>query len=136
MSTPKTSHTATALSHWGDHPPEWVLVLAENCDRISQPVAAQRIGMTTSVISDTLRNKYKGRVDRVRERVMGAFMGKTVDCPVLGDDLARDTCLEKQKLPFAATNPERVRLFRMCPTCPHFRGRKATPSNVSEPEEK
>lgn len=131
---PKQSQVVVATAAWRNAPEDWVLVLAEQCDQMGQPAVATRIGMSASVVNETIRNKYKGRLDRVRERVMGAFMGKTVSCPVLGDDLARDTCLLKQALPFAATNPERVQLFRTCPSCPNYRGqKKAAPS--SKPEE-
>ena len=131
----KTTHLETARSAWNGQPLDWVVVLAEHCDLIGQPSVAQRIGMSTSVVSDTLRNKYKGRLDRVQERVKGALMGKTVACPVLGDDLPRDRCLHLQGRPFAATNPERVQLFRTCPTCPHYRGARKAAATSSTPEE-
>lgn len=126
----KPSPAAIAAAAWGEGAPEWVSVLAAECARIGQPAVAQRVGMSVSVINEVLRCKYKGRTDRVGERVKGALMGKTVDCPVLGE-LARDACISKQDLPFAATNPERVRLFRMCPKCPNYRGAK----KAAQPEE-
>jgi hypothetical protein len=121
----KLSHAAAATAAWGEPAPDWVTVLAELCDREGQATAARRLDVSTSVVSETLRHTYKGRYDNVRERVKGALMGKTVNCPVLGDDLPRDRCIELQGRPFAATNPERVQLFRTCPTCPNYRGRKA-----------
>ena len=131
----KVSHVETARTHWRDGLPDWVLVMAEHCDQIGQPAVAQRIGMSTSVVSDTLRSKYKGRLDRVQERVKGALMGETVSCPVLGDDLPRDRCLHLQGRPFAATNPERVQLYRTCPACPHFRGVRKAAASVPASQE-
>lgn len=118
--TKRPNQVAIATAAWGLDLPEWVQVLAEHCDRDGQRVTAARIGMSASVVTETLSRKYKGRVDRVAERVKGALMGATVDCPVLGE-LARDTCMAKQQLPFAATNPERVQLWRACPKCPNYR---------------
>lgn len=131
---PERTHVEIATDAWDRPLDDWVKVLAEQCDHMGVRTTAERIGVSPSVVTETLRNKYKGRLDRVRDRVLGAFLGATVSCPVLGDDLARDVCLEKQKLPFAATNPERVQLFRTCPSCPNYRGqKKAAPS--SKPEE-
>lgn len=132
--TEKMSFSEAARIAWDKAPPDWIVVLAEACDRSGQSATALQIGMSVSVVNETLRNKYKGRRENVRDRVMGALMGITVDCPVLGDDLPRDRCLDLQGRPFAATNPERVQLFRRCPSCPNYRGqRKAAPS--SKPEE-
>lgn len=128
---PKALQVDIAKAAWADEPPDWVKVLAETCDLLGQQTTAQRIGMSGSVVNETLRNKYKGRLDRVEGRVRGALMGKTVSCPVLGDDLARDRCLKLQRRPFAATNPERVQLFRTCPTCPHYRGQNKAASAPS-----
>lgn len=120
----KAKHADAAHKAWGETPPEWIVVLADQCDRSNQSTAAQRLGVSQSVVAETIRKTYKGSLARVEERVRGAFMGKTVDCPVLGDDLARDRCLDLQGRPLAITNPERVQLFRTCPTCPHYRGQK------------
>ncbi len=81
-----------------------------------------------------LRNKYKADTKSVRDCVMGALMGKTVSCPVLGDDLPRDRCIQLQKQEFAATNPQRVQLWNACPSCPNYRGQRkgaiASPSSL------
>lgn len=129
----KVSQLDIARGAWGELP-DWIEALAESCDRVGQPATAARIGMSVSVVNETLRKKYKGRIDRVADRVKGALLGATVHCPVYGDDLPRDRCLDLQGRPFAATNPDRVLLHRTCPTCPNYRGqRKAAPS--SKPEE-
>lgn len=136
MSSPERKlQVDVARAAWGEGMPDWVLALAEACDLLEQRGAAQRIGMSGSVVNETLRNKYKGRLDRVEERVRGALMGKTVDCPVLGADLPRNRCLELQARKFAATNPDRVLLHRTCPTCPNFRGQNRPTFTDSTPEE-
>lgn len=113
-------HSNAAHKAWHGAPPDWIVILAEQCDLQGQAKVALRCGVGTSTINEVVRNKYKGRVDKVAARVHGAFMGATVDCPVLGE-LATDMCLKNQKRPFSAANPTRVALHRACPACPHFR---------------
>ncbi len=106
--------------HWGASPPDWIAVLAEECDRAGLRPTAHRIGMSASVVNETLRHKYKGRLDNVEAKVRGAFMGSTVQCPVL-DEIAVDLCIENQRRRFSSSNPTRVALHRACQTCKHNR---------------
>lgn len=97
----------------------WLDVLRAECERTSLAATAKLIGMSTSTISQVLNGKYLGRLDNVKARVEGALMAKTVDCPVLGT-LPRHECLDHQKRKFAASNSQRVRLWRACREgCPH-----------------
>jgi hypothetical protein len=134
----KPSYVLRATAAYEGAPEEWILALAEACDRESQSAAARKIGMSLTTVSEVLANKYKADPKRVRETVMGALMGSTVSCPVLGDDLPRDRCIIFQKQDFAASNPQRVQLWRACPTCKNYRGqRKAAASSpdLTKPEE-
>lgn len=97
---------------------EWVAALAAECRRTSQANTARRLGVSPAVVNQALQGSYKGNLRRVQRLVEGAFMGVTVDCPVVGD-LPRDRCIEYQGRPFAATNPMRVQLYCTCPDCPH-----------------
>lgn len=100
---------------------EWIAILAEECERSSQATVARRLGYSPAVINQVLKRTYKGDVNRVQAVVEGALMGRTVDCPVVGE-LPRNTCLDHQRAPFAATNAQRVRLYRACRSgCPHSR---------------
>jgi len=105
--------TASVREAWGDNAPEWIIELAFQCDRTSQAVVSRRLGYSASTINQVLRKTYRGKIDRVREKVAGAFLGVTVDCPVIGE-LTLDQCLDHQSRPFAATNPQRVMLYRAC----------------------
>ena len=101
--------------------PDWVEALAAECARSSQRVIAFRIRYSPAVVSQVLKGTYKGDLSRVEEAVRGALMNKTVGCPVLGN-LAADRCLEIQAQPFAATNAQRVKLYRACREgCTHSR---------------
>jgi len=106
---------------WGGSPPDWVLALAQVCDRSSQHLVAKEIGCSAGVVSGILRNSYPGDVGRVEIAIRGALMAHTVGCPVL-DEIPAHECLEHQRRPFAATNPQRVRLYKACRSgCPHSR---------------
>lgn len=77
---------------------------------------AVKVGLSPTTVSQVCNNKYKGNLDNVRakfEAVYHKTEAQSVTCPILGD-IPITTCLEKQKLPFAATNPQRVQLFRAC----------------------
>lgn len=99
--------------------PDWNDVLRAECDRTSQAAVAERIGMSATVICQVLKGTYPGNVSNVRKRVEGALMAQTVDCPVLGA-LPRHECLDHQQRKFAATNGQRVTLWRACRAgCPN-----------------
>ena len=100
---------------------DWLDVLRSACKARSQRAVAADIGYSTAVVSQVLSGSYKGDLRAVRQKVEGALMGLTVDCPVVGD-LQRNRCLEYQRQPFAATNHLRVQFSRACPTCPNRRG--------------
>lgn len=105
---------------WGAHPPEWIVTLAEACDRSSQGKVADLLGVSSTQINQALHNNYAGRMDKLEQRVRGELMKATVDCPVLGEISTRK-CLDEQQRPFSSTNSLRLQLFRTCPTCPNRR---------------
>lgn len=99
----------------------WIEALRAECERSSQATVARQIGYSPAVVNQVLKGTYKGDVSRVQAIVEGALLGATVNCPVVGE-LARNTCLDHQRAPFAATNATRVRLYRACRSgCPHSR---------------
>lgn len=110
-----------ANAAWGAEMPAWVEALALEARRTSAAATAARIGYSGSVVSSVLANKYKGRIDHVRERVSGALMGVTVECSVLGE-IARDRCIDEQSRGFSSSSSVRARLYRACRSgCPHSR---------------
>ncbi len=101
---------------------EWLHALANECDRTSQSTVADRLGVSATMINQALKGIYPSQkgLGRLQDLVEGALMGTTVNCPVL-DEVTRDICIEKQELPFAATNPQRVKLYKACKACPNRR---------------
>lgn len=132
---PKPSAVREAVSvrnmreAWGETAPDWVVVLAEECDRTSQNLVASRLDYSAAVVSSVLRNRYQGDLAAVETAVMGAFKGRVVACPVLGEIPAVD-CLSHQRRSYTPSNPAYVRLFRACRNrCPHQRGPHQRGSN-------
>ena len=128
-------HLTAARAKWGDQIPDWIIALAQECDGIGIRAVAVKAGLSKTTVNEAVHNTYKARLDNVEQKVRGAFMGKTVQCPVL-DDITVDLCLENQKRPFSAANPIRVALHRTCPTCPFNRTARPSKSTTSsKPEE-
>lgn len=105
-------------------PEAWLDALAAAAAAHGQGAAAKAIGYRPSVVSQVLKGSYKGNLSAVRRAVEGAFLGATVDCPVLGD-IPAQRCRKIQAgrgTRPSATTPERVKLWRACPACPNASG--------------
>ncbi|GAB3451983.1 transcriptional regulator [Insolitispirillum peregrinum] len=108
-----------AVQGWPNGLPDWVRVLAEQCDLSSQSKAARQLGYSPATVSLVLAGTYSGDLAKVEMAVRGAYLAALVACPVLGDIPTND-CLSHQRAPFAPTNHVRVQLYRSCHgTCPH-----------------
>ena len=109
------------LAAWGPTPADWLVALAEACDEETQGRAARRIGYSAATVSFVLNKRYTGDLKAVEAAVRDALMRGTVACPLLGEILG-GTCRHNQALPYSATNPQRVALFRACRGgCAHSR---------------
>jgi hypothetical protein len=117
MTTPNRD---MATQSWKVPVPDWILELADQCDRCSQSAVAKQLDVSPAMINQTLKNAYKGNLSRLETRVRGEFMKEVVMCPVLGEINSRD-CLDHSGKKFSATNPLRVQLFKACRTCPNNR---------------
>jgi hypothetical protein len=103
---------------------DWMDALREQVKRTSQQRAADRIGMSSSVVNQVLKGTYKGNLANVEARVRGALMNRTVKCPVLGE-ISCKRCQDEQDRPFAPTNPARVAVFKACRNgCKHSKHRR------------
>ena len=102
--------------------PEWLVVLAAHAKAHRQRKAAEDIGYSPTVVNQVLKGTYTGDLKAVQAKVEGALMGAMVQCPVIGE-MPRNRCVEHQarSRSFATTNPLRVRLAKVCPTCPNRR---------------
>lgn len=108
------------LRAWGANPPDWIGVLAQECDRQTQSQVGRELGTSGSAVNQVLARSYQGRMDRFEAKVRGRYMKATVACPVLGE-ISTNDCLanQAQAKRFKATNPLRRALFSACKTCPN-----------------
>lgn len=110
-----------ARDAYGENLPDWIETLALEADRTTQSAAALRIGYCGAVVSGLINKKYTGDWDRTEAKVRGALMGEEVLCPEAGS-IRRDRCLNEQKMPFNASSPHRIALYRACRSgCEHSR---------------
>lgn len=118
MANDATTNEAAVRAAWGKAAPEWIVMLAECCDKSNQSAIARKLGVSGSMINQALKNSYAGRLDRLEQKVRGELMHETVSCPVLAE-ITKRRCLDEQNRPHASTNALRVELRRACPRCPN-----------------
>lgn len=117
--TNTSNYSKLSILHWGANLPNWVEVLATECDLSNQSTVGKKLGYSGSMVSQVLRKKYKGNLAAVESAVRGNLLQETVNCPVL-DSILSSTCLENQRKPFSASSPQRVQLYHSCNGgCPH-----------------
>ncbi|KAB2772144.1 transcriptional regulator [Brucella anthropi] len=119
MTTAKLTNVEKARAAWGSVIPDWIVILAEACDRESQSAISRKVGYSASAVSQVLSNSYQnGDIGRVELAVRGALMAEIVRCPALGD-IARNVCISWQRKPFSTANAHNVRMFHECRSrCP------------------
>ena len=118
-----SSFEETARAAWGDDVPDWVLVLAQECERSSQNMVARKLERSAALVSQVLRCRYTGDVASFEERVRGVFMLEVVECPEVGE-MTTDQCQlwrGRAKAP-SGRNTRHVRMGRACNRCPRYLG--------------
>jgi DNA-binding transcriptional regulator YdaS (Cro superfamily) len=124
MTADAITNVSKARNRWGAAAPEWIIVLAEVCDRAGQTAIAKKLGVSSTVISQALSNTYPSPLASLERRVRGELMNETVPCPVLAE-ITKRRCMDEQSKPYAATNALRVELRRACPRCQNFLKKEA-----------
>lgn len=99
----------------------FVSELRKVCEETSQAKVAKAIGYSAATVNLVLKGNYKGDLNAVEKAFRGAFNAETVTCPILGETPS-NKCISIQRQPFAATNHQRVLLFKACKTCPNRKG--------------
>lgn len=93
-------------------------LLNQKISESSQAAVARLLGISDSALSQVRSGTYRGAPTAILQRVREVFGSESVDCPVLGS-ISLGRCAEKRKLPFAATNPQRIALYKACQHCQH-----------------
>lgn len=117
--TIKHSSVDTAAKSWGSDMPDEIRVLAQKCDEIgAQASAAKVLGVSGAMVSQALSNRYTGSYANLFALITGAWMGRKVVCPVLGE-IAGVVCEKNQKVS-DPQDAQALRLFRACRSgCSH-----------------
>lgn len=92
---------------------DWMTALRGARAQMSLQQLATRLHLSPTTVHQVLKGNYKGNLKRVAERVRGELLNKRITCPVLGE-IAPGRCQDEQRKPFAATNPQRVQLWKTC----------------------
>lgn len=111
-----------ATEAWGDQMPDWIRTLAIECGKSSQSKVAKRLGWSSTVVSQALRNRYGGDMAAFEARVRAVYEDQTLICPALGEmrvHLCQDWQAKSRN--YRTGNPLRVRMFRACNACPQNR---------------
>ena len=115
----QTTARDRAMLAWGEEIPAWVLALATACDDTSQSRAAAVLGYSAATVSLVVRRAYRGDMASIEKAVRGAWMGDTVSCPPLRQELPAHDCIAWQRRPYDSSNHQAVRMFRACRECPN-----------------
>jgi hypothetical protein len=110
------SNVERARTAYGE-PPEWILVLARECDRSDQKQVGARIGRSGGYISRILSNKYPARMTEAERLVLSLIASDRVECPLFGNmPLVR--CMRTRRRKGAPTNNIDRMAAGQCPKCP------------------
>lgn len=95
----------------------WLDLLRQKCEALGRRKVEAELGISKTTLSQVLNEKYPGNLDNIASKVTEAYSSDKVLCPVLGS-ITVQRCATEQSKPFAATNPQRIKLWKACQTCP------------------
>ncbi|PKG74212.1 transcriptional regulator [Shewanella sp. GutCb] len=97
---------------------KWQHILKEQAAAHGQEHVGKELGVSKTVVSQLINDKYPGDLKRMQKLVEGAYMNRMVHCPILGD-IALHQC-DKHQGNTSTSNPIRLRLYRACRSgCDH-----------------
>lgn len=74
MTSIKLTNIAKAQTAWGIVIPDWIIILAEACDRESQSAISRKVGYSASAISQVLSNTYQNGDIGVLSKLCGEHL--------------------------------------------------------------
>jgi hypothetical protein len=101
-------------------PTDQLGLLRRICSEKSQAEVARKTGFSSAVVCGVLKGTYQGNTDGFLARVEEVYGTSTVGCPGLGEELPLSRCavIRRREFNQAAVNPEWLRLWKVCRTCP------------------
>ena len=96
--------------------PDQLILLERVIAEIGQAQLARELGCSDSALSQIRGGTYKGSPDNILRKVEDKYSTDIIQCPLQGA-ITVQKCAEHRNRPFAATNPQRVALYRQCRLC-------------------
>lgn len=108
---------------WGNGLPDWISVLATECDRASQSQVAKRLNISAAAVSQVISRTYSANLENIEKRVRDVFMNAPVQCPALAQQISSETCLNwrLKSSTKAGSDPFSINMDRACRSCPLFK---------------
>lgn len=106
------------ISNWGDQPPHWVTLLANEVESSNRTKAAERIGISRTAVSLLLANRYSSPSTAGMERRILAALGG-IYCPAHNEMISTEQCRAYRDRPAPTHNPMAMRVWRVCQSCEH-----------------
>jgi hypothetical protein len=104
----------------------WNEILVSKVIQLGRRKVEADTGISKTTLSQVLNKKYPGNLENIEAKVLATYTEITVQCPVIGVIPTR-RCYAEQVRPFSSSNPQRVKLFRTCKSCPNNRTRTNEP---------
>lgn len=106
-----------ALAAWGVDAPQWVLVLAEACDRTNQRAVARQLDKSSGYVSRLINNSYAGSLTEAEQLVRATLSAVEVVCPLYGQ-MPLKTCIRNRRRT-KSVNWMHAQFAQSCPACPN-----------------
>jgi hypothetical protein len=104
-----------AWAAWGN-PPEWVQLLAKECDRTSQREVAERLSKSGSYVNRLINRTYPASYAEAEEQVFAVIGARQVECPAFGE-IPLTSCIRNRRRKGPATNTLQRTFERHCRNC-------------------
>lgn len=100
----------------------WVEILRKEVGQKGPKQVAHELGVSRTTVDLVCAGKYPGSTRRVEERIKAIYgESGTIHCSILGD-ITPQSCAtawtRAKKIGMKAGNPETLRLYKTCQTCP------------------
>lgn len=98
----------------------WLDLLKQAVERTNTQVVADELGISRTVVSLILNDKYPAKTDKVAEKVLAVY--SRVECPHTGENISMATCKTHHTSAAPTSSPRAMRLWRACQSCPNNTG--------------
>lgn len=98
----------------------WLDLLQTAVGNTNTQVVADELGISRTVVSLVIRDKYPANTDKVAEKVLAAY--SRVDCPHTGESLSMSDCKATHTMTAPTSSPRAMRQWRACQGCANNTG--------------